>query len=231
MPATPATNLQNLNICDTYYGVLHAGGVPIPSTGQAQIYDGNGTTTALKLGANCNGATICGTLSATSLQLQNKLTTDLLPVITPSVSGVYTGYVTGLTVNQNGLVTNVVTTSALSVPSPFKAYANVVLSIPYNDTTNQGTNFTIVGNNIQSVTWIKTGLYRVAFTTPMTNTNYIVMLQNATTPLSGQYPDTAARSGEDVLVLGFKNTNFFEFSCTQTDGGKYNLQAFGLLVI
>lgn len=79
-------SLSNTKINITYSSLLHAGGVPIPSVGQAQLYDGNGTTTALKLGANCNGATICGTLSATSLagvslNLSTKLTPDQLNIL------------------------------------------------------------------------------------------------------------------------------------------------------
>lgn len=86
MPATPATNLETVNISDTYYGLLHAGGVPIPSTGQPLIRDGSGTPTALRLGANCNGATICGTLSATTLaggnlNLDTKITPSQLNVL------------------------------------------------------------------------------------------------------------------------------------------------------
>jgi hypothetical protein len=86
MPATPATNLETVNISDTYYSLLHSGGVPIPATGQPLIRDGSGTPTALKLGANCNGATICGTLSATtlaggSLNLDSKITPTQLNLL------------------------------------------------------------------------------------------------------------------------------------------------------
>lgn len=101
MPATPATNLETTNISDTYYGLLHAGGVPIPSTGQHLIRDGSGTPTAIRLGANCNGATICGTLSATkiagkSLDIDDLITptqiniSELVKVLYPVGSVIYT---------------------------------------------------------------------------------------------------------------------------------------------
>jgi len=76
----PATNLETQNISDTYVGLLHASGDPLPATGQALIRDGRGTRSALKLGANCNGATICGTLKADTLDLTNKITTGLLDI-------------------------------------------------------------------------------------------------------------------------------------------------------
>jgi len=232
MAGKAATTLTNENISDTFYGVLHAGGQSIPPTGQSQIYDGYGTPTALKLGADCNGATICGTLSATSLSLQTPISSNLLPVITPSVSGSYTGYVTGLTVTNNGIVTNVTAISALPSTLPYKAYANVNYNGVYNATATQGTNFTIVGSNIQSITWVKRGLYRAAFSSSMSNTNYIPIIQNVTSPLSGEYPLTAAKSGENSMIVGFKGLNFFEFTCHTDDGDRAeNMQGCGILVI
>jgi len=232
MAGLAATNITNVNISDTFYGLLHAGGQSIPPTGQSQIFDGYGTPTALKLGANCNGATICGPLSATSLSLQTPISSNLLPIVTPSVTGTYSGYITGLSITNNGIVTSVSAIPTLPALSPFKAYANINLNIPYDRTSNQGTSFTIVGSNISSVLWIKRGLYRVTFTTPMSNTNYIVLLQNATSPLSGQYPTTAAKSGENALILGYKNNNFFEFVCWTDDGDTAeNIQSFGVVVV
>lgn len=79
-------SLSNTKINITYSSLLHAGGVPLPSSGQAQLYDGSGTVSSLKLGANCNGATICGTLSATtlagvSLNLNTKLIPDQINIL------------------------------------------------------------------------------------------------------------------------------------------------------
>ena len=97
MAGIAATNITNVNISDTFYGLLHAGGQNIPPTGQSQIYDGYGTPTALKLGANCNGATICGPLSATSVSFAQKLSAstdfdiyNLLSVIQPVGSVLFT---------------------------------------------------------------------------------------------------------------------------------------------
>jgi hypothetical protein len=97
MPGTFQTNLANVNISDTYYGVLHAGGQNLPPTGQAQIYDGYGTLAAIRVGANCNGVTICGPLSATSLTTTSKLSAstqfdifNLLNVLHPVGSIIFT---------------------------------------------------------------------------------------------------------------------------------------------
>ena len=43
-------SLTNTNISDTYVGVLHAQGAPIPSTGLVDVYDGAGNKSALKIG-------------------------------------------------------------------------------------------------------------------------------------------------------------------------------------
>jgi hypothetical protein len=65
------SNLGPTNISETFNGLLHAFGSPIPLAGQQLIYDGYGTPSALRLGANCNGATICGTLSCDNIIINN----------------------------------------------------------------------------------------------------------------------------------------------------------------
>lgn len=45
-----STSLTNTNISDTYVGVLHAKGEPIPATGLEDVYDGFGNKSALKIG-------------------------------------------------------------------------------------------------------------------------------------------------------------------------------------
>lgn len=97
MAGTAATNLANVNISETYYGVLHAGGQNLPPTGQAQVYDGYGTRSAIKIGAECNGVTICGPLSAGSLTTTSKLSAssqfdilNLLNVLHPVGSIIFT---------------------------------------------------------------------------------------------------------------------------------------------
>lgn len=97
MAGTAATNLANVNISETYYGVLHAGGQNLPPSGQAQIYDGYGTPTAIRVGANCNGVTICGPLIADSLTTTSGLSAstqfdifNLLNVLHPVGSVIFT---------------------------------------------------------------------------------------------------------------------------------------------
>lgn len=77
--------LTNTTISKTYVGVLHARGSQLPASGQRDIYDGVGQRSAIKLGRGCNGATICGPLSATeilsdSIKIGN---TNVIDVIYP----------------------------------------------------------------------------------------------------------------------------------------------------
>jgi hypothetical protein len=63
--------LTNTTISTTYVGVLHSRGTQLPATGQRDIFDGVGQRSALKLGRGCNGATICGPLSASEIIADN----------------------------------------------------------------------------------------------------------------------------------------------------------------
>jgi len=174
MPGLEATNLTNFNVSDTFYGVLHAGGQNMTPSGQSQIYDGIGTPTALRLGTNCNGATICGTLSATSLSLGTPILSSTLPSV-PNVEGTYTGYLTSVSVTDKGIVTGVATTQ--TIPLPYKGQAFISFNGTYNRNANQGSrasNVTLVGNNIVQLIWQKPGFYRVAYTTPKPDTSYLV---------------------------------------------------------
>lgn len=53
-------SLTNTNISDTYVGVLHAKGEPIPSSGLQDVYDGAGNKSALKIGRG--GIDVDGTI-------------------------------------------------------------------------------------------------------------------------------------------------------------------------
>jgi hypothetical protein len=229
MPGLEATNLTNFNASDTFYGILHAGGQNMPPSGQPQIYDGFGTPTALRLGSNCNGATICGPLSATSLSLDTPILSSTLPSV-PNVEGTYTGYLTSFSVTNKGIVTGVGATS--TIPLPYRARAAVNLNIPYNKTANQGSDFTIVGNNIQTITWVKTGLYRAFFAVSMPDTNYIPFVQNVVSTLSGEYPANTVVAGENSMIVGFKGLDFFEFACWSDEADDpENMQGCGILVV
>ena len=73
-------SLSNTKINITYASLLHANGVPMPVAGQEDIYDGAGNKSSLKLGRSCNGATVCGTLSATTLAGNSlNIATTLVP--------------------------------------------------------------------------------------------------------------------------------------------------------
>ncbi len=59
------TSLTNTNISDTYLGVLHAKGEPIPASGLQYVYDGFGNPSALKIGRA--GVEVSGTFSVDKL--------------------------------------------------------------------------------------------------------------------------------------------------------------------
>jgi hypothetical protein len=59
------TSLTNTNISDTYPGVLHAKGEPIPASGLQYVYDGFGNQSALKIGKV--GVEVSGTFSVDKL--------------------------------------------------------------------------------------------------------------------------------------------------------------------
>ena len=55
-------SLTNTNVSETYVGVLHAEGAPLPASGQADIYDGFGNKSALSVGREGNGVEVSGSL-------------------------------------------------------------------------------------------------------------------------------------------------------------------------
>jgi hypothetical protein len=55
-------SLTNTNVSETYVGVLHAEGAPLPASGKADIYDGFGNKSALSLGREGNGIEVSGSL-------------------------------------------------------------------------------------------------------------------------------------------------------------------------
>ena len=57
-------SLTNTNISETYVGVLHAEGAPLPASGKADIYDGFGNKSALSVGREGEGIEVSGTLGA-----------------------------------------------------------------------------------------------------------------------------------------------------------------------
>ena len=70
--------LTNLYIDDAYPGLLHANAAELPTTGQQDIYDGNGNISSLKLGRACNGATICGGLTVDTININGTNWFDLI---------------------------------------------------------------------------------------------------------------------------------------------------------
>lgn len=125
--------LTDQNISNTYTGILHAQGTILPSSGQVLIYDGDGNSSALRLGRAGFGATIsgglsCNVLSASGIQypitdgtsgqfLQtngsgrltfSSILSTSLPNLSPNPANTYTG-ISAISVDSKGRVTNVVT--------------------------------------------------------------------------------------------------------------------------
>jgi hypothetical protein len=62
------SSLSDKYVADTFDGLLHSSGEPLPSTGQADIYDGLGNKSALKLGRDGNGTTLTGPVKLGQLE-------------------------------------------------------------------------------------------------------------------------------------------------------------------
>jgi len=73
-------SLSNTKINITYTSLLHANGIPLPTTGKEDIYDGAGNKSSLKLGRACNGATVCGTFTCDTLSAGNLSTPGNLTI-------------------------------------------------------------------------------------------------------------------------------------------------------
>ena len=76
------------NISQTYQTVIHANESlsNLPAGSQAELYDGVGNELSLKVGRNCDGVTVCGTLSASNFALGNPI--GVVDIIYP-VGSVY----------------------------------------------------------------------------------------------------------------------------------------------
>jgi hypothetical protein len=61
------SSLTDLYISDSYTGLLHAGGISLPVTGQITMYDGSGQVSSLSLGIAGQGADITGRLTTDNL--------------------------------------------------------------------------------------------------------------------------------------------------------------------
>ena len=126
------TDLTDKYIADTFDGLLHASGEPLPATGRATIYDGLGNKSAISLGREAEGVKIstklsidnieyptAGSPSGTGVVVQTspykveilqKLPLSYLedaatPEEDPTTSTTYTGYINSMTVNSKGIVT------------------------------------------------------------------------------------------------------------------------------
>jgi hypothetical protein len=155
-----SNTLTNFFISDTYTGLLHAFGSPIPGTGRAAIYDGSGTQTALSLGIINNGATISGGLtvgtlaypaigvangaivvqtSSTSLGLVTSLPGTILDNITAGAGGVTYNNINTITITPEGLVSKVTELNDV----------NTITRTTYSpdNTDNSIGQFTVTANN------------------------------------------------------------------------------------
>jgi hypothetical protein len=128
------SDLSNQYIDDTFDGLLHMQGDPLPSSGVGIVYDGVGNKSALSLGRQGVGVTITGNLSSDTLNVgaleypstagnenallyqesskkigrldKGDLSNEYLMDLNPNPAGTYSGSVINkLKVNSKGLVT------------------------------------------------------------------------------------------------------------------------------
>ena len=62
-----SSDLSNQYIDDTFDGLLHLNGDPLPSSGKGKVYDGSGQESALSVGVSGNGVGVSGKLTSTQL--------------------------------------------------------------------------------------------------------------------------------------------------------------------
>jgi hypothetical protein len=71
-------DLTELNVSDTYKGVLHTSNVIFTESNLPPVYDGLGNKSSLKLGADGNGASVSGCLSADCIDIAGFTLIDYL---------------------------------------------------------------------------------------------------------------------------------------------------------
>lgn len=71
-------DLSNQYIDDTFDGLLHVNGDPIPATGLANVSDGVGNQSSLSIGRSGNGIGVSGNISAKSLNVSEYVSTGFL---------------------------------------------------------------------------------------------------------------------------------------------------------
>jgi hypothetical protein len=71
-------DLTELNVSDTYKGVLHTANVPLFGANLPPVYDGLGNKSSLKLGSDGNGASVSGCLSADCIDIAGFTLIDYL---------------------------------------------------------------------------------------------------------------------------------------------------------
>ena len=64
-----SSDLSDQYIDDTFDGILHMNGNPLPSLAKGQVYDGSGQASSLKLGLSGNGADVSGQLVVDTLKV------------------------------------------------------------------------------------------------------------------------------------------------------------------
>lgn len=264
--------LTDQTVASTYQGVLHANGEPLPTSLVATVFDGSGQASALSVGLSGNGAAIAGGLSCSgqltageiryttidSVSGANfplvsdgnknavfgQMTSNALLDLSPTPAGSY-GNIQFLSVNDKGLVTNVVGGPATSnawatfdgrdVSFTYTINNLVVTCTSINHTIASGNTITIKNAsdpgldgtfvvqsstsgeftfanptaatsgsgtgivdvvikssyNVSSIVRETVGVYRINFSTPFKNNDYISLCGT-------KYPNTAATNLENL---------------------------------
>lgn len=154
------SSLTDLYISDSYTGLLHAGGIPLPVSGLITIFDGSGQISALSLGVAGEGAEITG-----------RLTTDNLTVGTlvfPSTPGtvgslVYQATATTLGfISESDLFPDIITAGTYDNIKNIKVTSQgLVDSIAqWDDDTITSTTYGNAPSNFTTVTFSTNGVWK-----------------------------------------------------------------------
>lgn len=135
------SSLTDKFIAESYTGLLHSNGQPLPASGQETIYDGYGNSSSITLGQTGNGAKITGSL----------VVTDTLTIgseIYPSVPGPLGSFLCQTDTNTLGFVSNISTNIVLDDLSPSPAGTYEKISTVTVNSKGQVTNVTVINEPV-----------------------------------------------------------------------------------
>lgn len=148
------SSLTDLYISDSYTGLIHSGGNPLPITGVITLFDGSGQVSALSLGIAGQGATINGTFTTTALVVG----TEHYPSTPGSIGSVLwqsSANTIGFTTELPGsILPSIITAGTYENIKKIKVTAQGLVDdiTEYDDSGGTTISFTTYANNPTSIT-------------------------------------------------------------------------------